>query len=214
MKENIYINKVSESKYEIVTKDINFEPGVYTLFALEKNLFVVKKQFYKQDYKTEYKQETKNYENNEIKSEENISKQDYNQTNSNDQTNTQKEEKDEQKEWYKKALEIKTKLVQDQFLALQDLEDVRKISYVTRQEINSGDILGIRSFDKNYYVFKKQLFERIKNAILDMMNKDPILLEDMIDKLQYPKDQILGAIELLKEQSDLIEVKKGLFRKV
>jgi len=207
MRENVYVNKVSDNKYEFITKDINLEPGTYTLHSLDKNLFVMKKQF----YKTNYSYEKPNTETSQNQQEETKTEQ----YKSNDTKEpTEQQDKSSTQEWYKKALELKTRLVQEQFLSLQDVEEVRKISYVTRQDINSGEILGIRSFDKNYYVFKKVLFDKIKTALLALFNKDPIALEDILEKLQYPKEQVLGVIELLKEQSDLIEVRKGIFKKV
>lgn len=222
MRENVYINKLSDNKYELVTKDIGFEPGVYTLHAIEKNLFVIKKQFYKTNYNdTSQVQQTSQTEKSVIVNEEPkkdiISTQpvkEYVQNNNKEEENNSVPDKSSTQEWYKKALELKTRLVQEQFLSLNDVEEVRKISYVTRQEINSGEILGIRGFDKNYYIFKKVLFDKIKESLLGLMNNEPINLEDILDKLQYPKEQVLGIIEILKEQSDLIEVKKGIFRKV
>ena len=195
MRENIYINKKGDNKYEIITKEVNFEPGVYNLFTLEKNLFVIKKRFYKES----------NYPKKE--------------TQSTNQKNTfQREEKKEDKNstqtWYKKALELKKKLMQDGFLVIQDVEEVRKISYVTRQEINSGEILGIRGFDKKYYILTKTSFEKIKSQILDSMASGTITYDELIENIKVPKEELNGAIELLKEQSDIIEVHKNIFKKV
>jgi hypothetical protein len=219
MRENVYINKLSDTKYELVTKDIGFEPGVYTLHAIEKNLFVIKKQFYKTNYADN--QQNPQYSNNDKPNVVTEEKKTIVETVKENPSNNTKEEennpiqdKSSTQEWYKKALELKTRLVQEQFLSLGDVEEVRKISYVTRQEINSGEILGIRGFDKNYYIFKKVLFDKIKDTLLGLMDKEPMDIEDILDKVQYPKEQILGIIEILKEQSDLIEVKKGIFRKV
>lgn len=253
MRENVYINKLSDTKYELVTKDIGFEPGVYTLHAIEKNLFVIKKQFYKTNYADVPQQSQTSQTSASLKSEDSKLSQGVQNSkqsvqnpiqgatneslphnvkstsekeaistptvkeypvNNKDEETISNVDKNSTQEWYKKALELKTRLVQEQFLSLSDVEEVRKISYVTRQDINSGEILGIRGFDKNYYIFKKVLFDKMKDMLLGLMDKEPMDIEDILDKVQYPKEQILGIIEILKEQSDLIEVKKGIFRKV
>ncbi len=213
MRENIYINKTGENKYEIITKEISFEPGVYTLYNLEKNLFVVKKQVFGDNTKAIKEQQyLPKDEPSEITKIENQAKEVKEVQEKQEQDNTNREESTQ--EWYKKALDIKKELNQNQFLVIKDLEEVRKLSFVTKQEINSGEILGIRGFDKNYYVFKKPYFETIKEKILESMTSDPVNYDFLLDKTKVSKEELNGTLEILKEQSELVELKKGLFKKM
>jgi len=196
MREKIYINKKSDNTYELITKDVSFEPGVYTLFGLDKSLFVIKKYFYKEKPKEQNTEQEQINEKQEINEPQN------------------KKEESSTQEWYKKALELKTKLNENNYLCINDVEDVRKISYVTRQEINSGEILGIRGFDKNYYIFKKELFEKNKTEILNQFEGESRSLDSLIDRTKLPKDQILGIMEILKEQADIIETQQGVYKRV
>ena len=209
MKETIRITKTGNNKYEFITKDINIESGLYYIYGLEKNLFVIKRQFFGENQHNsslaKKKQENEAEKSNEKQKVEPKpeQKEDYNEL------------KDEStKEWYKKALELKKELNQNEFMILQDLEEVRKISFVNRQEINSGEVLGIRGFDKNYYIFKKTHFEKIKDVLLSSMNSEPVTIDYLLNKTRTQKEELTGIIELLKEQSDIIEVKKGLFKRV
>jgi hypothetical protein len=117
-------------------------------------------------------------------------------------------------DWTKRALDIKKQLLERGFLSITDIEEVRKISYVTRNEINSGDVLGIRGFDKNFYIFTKKTYENLKDKVLDAMDNKSTPLEDIIKKTNLEVEQIKGIIELLKEQSDIIEVHRDVFRKI
>lgn len=200
LRENIYITKKGDTKYEIITKGINFDQGVYSLFALDKNLFVLKKQYYNKDQKYVKK------ENSSSNSNTNYDKPFQKDKKEKDMSATQK--------WYKGAVELKKNLKVDGFLVLKDVEEVRKISYVTRDDINKGDILGIRGFDKNYYIFTKEAFEKVKKQIFDSMVSETITYDELLENTKMSKDKLNGALELLKEQSDIIEIHSGIFKKV
>jgi len=226
MRENIYINKKSENRYEIITKETYFEPGVYTLYPLEKNLFVIKRQFFenKQNSQKKEKENTKESEQKNTNTERETNYSEINTERENDEIKEnykQIESKDSEelplqestKEWYKKGLELKKDLMRTGFLALSDLENARKISYVAKQEIANGEIIGIRGFDKIFYVFTKEYFEKIKTKILDSI-KDTITYDELLENTNISKEELTGILELLKEQSDILEIKKGIFKKV
>ncbi|PIU22101.1 MAG: hypothetical protein COT14_02940 [Candidatus Diapherotrites archaeon CG08_land_8_20_14_0_20_30_16] len=225
MRENIYISKRGENKYEIITKETHFEPGVYSLYALEKNLFVIKRQFFGENQRNsslqKKKQEIENVKEPEkvkpevIQENETIKPEIKKEYKPKKELGEQEGPREEStKEWYKKGLQIKSDLMKNGFLALNDLEEARKISYVTRQEINAGEVLGIRGFDKVFYIFKKECFEKLKSLILENMTKKIISYEELQEKVNLPKEEFNGILELLKEQSDIIEVHKGIFKKV
>ena len=193
MKKNIYINKISDTKYEIITKDIKLDAGVYTLYNVDWNLFMLKKKY--SNYNKENKKEEKE-ELIEVNEEKNINKE------------------DDKKEWIKRALELKSQLIERGFLSISNIEDVRKISYVTREEINQSEILGIRGFDGVYYIFKKELFEQVKDKILNILTNTNTNLSEILDKTDLDTIKIKGALEILKDQSEVIEVSKDVFRRV
>lgn len=190
MKENIFINKKTDKRYELVTKDIQLDAGVYTLYAVDSYMYVLKKKYNPKDFNKD--------SNNQEQQEEQLIEV----------------KEDSTQEWTKRALDIKKQLLEKGFLVITDMEEVRKISYVTRNEINSGDILGIRGFDKNFYIFTKKSYEELKEKILVAMDDKNTSLEDIIKKTNLEVEQIKGLIELLKEQTDIIEVHREVYRKI
>ncbi len=194
MKENIYINKISDTKYEIITKDIKIEPGVFTLYNVDWNLFVLRKKY--TAYNKDSKKEDKDSKEELIEIKENDNKE------------------DEKKEWIKRALELKSQLIERGFMSIVNIEDVRKISYVTRDEINQNEILGIRGFDGNYYIFKRDVFEDLKNKLFLVLKNVNTTLSELLEKTDIDATKIKGVLEILKDQSEVIEVSKDVFRRV
>ncbi len=194
MKENIYVNKISDTKYEIITKDIKIEPGVFTLYNVDWNLFVLRKKY--TAYNKDSKKEDKDSKEELIEIKENDNKE------------------DEKKEWIKRALELKSQLIERGFMSIVNIEDVRKISYVTRDEINQNEILGIRGFDGNYYIFKRDVFEDLKNKLFLVLKNVNTTLSELLEKTDIDATKIKGVLEILKDQSEVIEVSKDVFRRV
>lgn len=209
IKENIYLTKKSDKKLEFITKDILLDEGVYIFFELNPGLYVLQKKV-QQDQKPmpqvkENKEvivEEKNVYNKqkEVTPIENKEKSNYSTY-----TNT------DGQEWYKAGLELKAKLG-DSFLAIEDSEEIRKISYVLKNEINNGDVLGIRGFDRTYYIFKRSCYEKNKNLLLAILKEGNKTYEELKTKLDVKEQLLKGLIELTKEQGEIIEPKRGIFK--
>lgn len=212
IKENIFLTKKSDKKIELVTKDILLDEGVYIFFELNPGLYVLQKKF------TERRSELSSKEKDEaVVKEEILHKQ-----KEVPETNTQfkpVENKERQtygtytngQEWYKEGLELKAKLG-DSFLAIEDPEEIRKISYVLKNEINNGEVLGIRGFDRTYYIFRKANYEKNKSILLASLKESNKTFEELKTKLNVPELLLKGLIELVKEQGEIIEPKKGTYK--
>ena len=75
--------------------------------------------------------------------------------------------------------------------------------------IKSGEIIGQKSFDGNYYVIDSDNYQKIKEKIIALKFKDAFNIEDIKLKLNYPEDEIKVVLEILKEECLVIEKRKG-----
>ncbi|GEM_PF-1024361 len=75
--------------------------------------------------------------------------------------------------------------------------------------IKSGEIIGQKSFDGNYYVIDSDNYQKIKGKILALKFKDAFNIEDIKVKLNYPEDEIKVVLEILKEECLVIEKRRG-----
>jgi len=75
--------------------------------------------------------------------------------------------------------------------------------------IKSGEIIGQKSFDGNYYVIDSEKYQKIKGKVLSLKFKDVFNIDDIIQKLNMPADEIKVVLEFLKEECLVIEKRKG-----
>ncbi|HOD89682.1 MAG TPA: hypothetical protein PKK56_01200 [archaeon] len=78
------------------------------------------------------------------------------------------------------------------------------------QEFKSGEIIGLKSFDNNYYMINSNLYNKIKPKILNY-KQDPFSLEEISSKLQLSPDLIKIILEFLKEECLIVEKRKNLY---
>lgn len=78
------------------------------------------------------------------------------------------------------------------------------------QEFKSGEIIGLKSFDNNYYMINSNLYNKIKPKILNY-KQDPFSLEEISSKLQLSPDLIKIIFEFLKEECLIVEKRKNLY---
>jgi hypothetical protein len=99
----------------------------------------------------------------------------------------------------------------NKYVILKNSEDAKKFSYDFEQQIKSGKIIGLKSFDNNYYVIYKSLFLEIKDKLLSLNLKNSFSIDSLKTKLEFSKEVLKIAIELLKEEGLILEKKKEVY---
>ena len=84
-------------------------------------------------------------------------------------------------------------------------------SKVYKDQLECKDVIGLKSFDSNYYIIDSGLYEDIKSRILDLNIKDSFEISFIENKLSLNKDLIKIVFEILKEDGVVIEKRKGIY---
>ncbi|MBU2477400.1 hypothetical protein KKG83_08085 [Candidatus Micrarchaeota archaeon] len=80
-------------------------------------------------------------------------------------------------------------------------------------EIKEGLIKGIKGFDGYFYVIHSDVLEKTKPAILAKLKENKTLsLNELKEKTLLPPELIRGTMEFLKEDGEVIEKRKGIYR--
>ncbi len=98
--------------------------------------------------------------------------------------------------------------IKNKYIILNNSEDAKKFSNDFETEIKEGKIIGLKSFDNNYYVINKDLFLDIKTKLINLNLNSSFSIGFLETKLDFSKDAFKIAIELLKEEGLIIEKKK------
>ena len=97
------------------------------------------------------------------------------------------------------------------FIVLNSEGEARIFSEQYEEELKQHEIIGIKSFDGNYYFVEKPLFKETSDKINDVLNGKTMNLEELGKALSLDTDLIKGTCEFLKEEGMIIEKKKNLF---
>jgi len=100
----------------------------------------------------------------------------------------------------------------DQYIIITNQNLALHFSEKYKEQIKNNEIVGLKSFDGNYYVISVELFSEIKNKILNLKMPSTFSIEDLSSKLSLDNDIIKITLEILKEDCLVIEKKKNLFQ--
>jgi len=97
------------------------------------------------------------------------------------------------------------------YMVLKNTQDAKNFSKDFEDDIKSGFILGIKSFDGNYYILKKELFDKLQDKVKSLDLKGSFSLENLSSSLKSSSDLIKVFIEILKEEGKVIEKRKEMY---
>ncbi|MBI2445863.1 AbrB/MazE/SpoVT family DNA-binding domain-containing protein [Candidatus Micrarchaeota archaeon] len=106
-----------------------------------------------------------------------------------------------------------TALDRQGFLVLSSEDEAKGFSFRFEGLIKSGEIKGIRGFDKKFYLAARGYSETYADRILVGL-KEPKTASDLSALVKQPLEGVLTLLYLLKEEGEVIEKKRGLFVRV
>ncbi len=100
------------------------------------------------------------------------------------------------------------------FAVIISEDDARRISKLFEKEIKANEIMGIRGFDKKFYVVSGAYFKQHAYKIMKALGSRELALRDIALQLQMDESGCLACLMLLKEQGELIEKRRGVFKAI
>ena len=106
-------------------------------------------------------------------------------------------------------------LEKDGFLVCKNEERARALSQRFRKEIEEGDIKGIKSFEDSFYIIEDALYGKYKGRVLSAIKAGKeITLQQLVEKVRVSTLLAKIVCEFLKEDGEIIEKRKELFKAV
>jgi len=98
------------------------------------------------------------------------------------------------------------------FLILDPIR-IKELTYALESSKRSSQVIGVRGFDKKFYVILRSKFSKYKDEILSEIKKQKQLSE--VSKALKINDAFCKtALEILKEEGEAIEKSKGIYQAV
>jgi len=106
-------------------------------------------------------------------------------------------------------------LEKDGFLVCRNDERVKALSQQYREDIEKGNIKGIKSFEGTFYIIDGALYDKYKEKVLSAARAgDEVRLPQLAEKVGISSMLVKIVCEFLKEEGELIEKRKELFKAV
>jgi len=98
------------------------------------------------------------------------------------------------------------------FLVLSNEEEAREASVRLESEVKTGRVLGIRGFDKKYYIVTRTFYDALSKKLLKALSgKKEENVAELCELLKTPLEACTGVLYLMKEEGEVIERKRGFF---
>lgn len=97
------------------------------------------------------------------------------------------------------------------YVIVENEVDAKAASAKLEQEIKSGEILGTRGFDRKYYVAQRRFYDAWSSRIWQLLRQGERGCADVAKALGMSEVACKVALELMREQGEIIEKKKGLY---
>ncbi|MFH1779734.1 MAG: hypothetical protein ABH803_01145 [Candidatus Micrarchaeota archaeon] len=100
------------------------------------------------------------------------------------------------------------------FMVFEDEAAVKKLSDSLEKEIKAGLVKGFRSFDKRYFIVSKSFLDENYPKVLSALKTKELSLTEISEKIKLPRDATECLLGVLKEEGEVIEKKRGLYKLV
>jgi len=111
----------------------------------------------------------------------------------------------------KEALNWEEHLAKYGYVIIDNDAVARDASAKLEQELKAGEVLGTRGFDKKYYVAQRRFYEAWNEKIKPELKGKLLTLEQLAEKLNMSEVAARVALELMREQGEIIERQKGKY---
>ncbi|MEM3212311.1 MAG: AbrB/MazE/SpoVT family DNA-binding domain-containing protein [Candidatus Micrarchaeaceae archaeon] len=85
------------------------------------------------------------------------------------------------------------------------------LSLAMADSIRQGQVIGVRAFNKKYYIMLRSFFEKNSAKLVKELNNGPKTIAELSNALSADPDALRGMLYLMAEQGDVTENRKDVF---
>lgn len=97
------------------------------------------------------------------------------------------------------------------YLVIENEEEAKMISSALEEATRKGEILGVRGFDKKYYIASRPFYLAWNERITPLLRGTEKTVEDAAKELKMSEIACKVALELMREEGEILEKRKGFY---
>ena len=98
------------------------------------------------------------------------------------------------------------------FAVIASEEDARRISKQFEREIKANDIVGVRGFDKKFYIVSAPYLKLNYPKIIRAIGSREMGIREISASAHMDEQGCNACLQVMKEQGDVIEKRRGVFK--
>ena len=112
------------------------------------------------------------------------------------------------------ASNLVSSLLPNGYAVIETEDEAKKFSSRLEQQIRSKEILGVRAFDKKFYVATAEYYGSVSPKIFSVISEKDSGLSEISSSAKLDEKACLTILNIMKDVGEIIEKKRGLFRRV
>jgi len=100
------------------------------------------------------------------------------------------------------------------YAVIEDAKTAERISSILQKEISLGEILGVRGFDKRFYIAKRGWFVEKCESVKRCVGKKLRSVEEISRETHLNESACRVVLEIMRERGEVIEKRKGAYELV
>ncbi len=111
-----------------------------------------------------------------------------------------------------KTSPLYSELFEKGFLVLEKESEVNALNEELREKEKTDQVIGVRGFDKKYYIITLKKLREIKPKFEKALESEKVLSK-LAEELKTSEELCKTILEVMKENGEVIEKKKGIYVK-
>ena len=103
------------------------------------------------------------------------------------------------------------RLETDGYIVLPTETEASSLSLALEDSIRTGKVLGIRAFNKKFYIVLRAFFDKNSGKVIKELKSGPQKVDELVKSTGLEEDGIRAMLYLLSEQGDVSERRKDVF---
>ncbi len=104
-----------------------------------------------------------------------------------------------------------TKLEKDGYVVIATEAEASAVSIALEASIRQGKVIGIRAFNKKYYIMLRSMFDRNSAKLLKELRDGPKPISELVKRTGLEEDALRTMLYVMLEQGDVSENRKDTF---
>lgn len=97
------------------------------------------------------------------------------------------------------------------YLIIESETEAARVSSALADKIKRGEIVGIRGFDKKFYVVTSSFLSKYRDKVRDALKEQKLSIADIAKRINLDQQATSAILAVMNSEGEIVERRKGIF---